>query len=259
VPLDSIILPTRKGKPLWLPDFDDKATMDILREFIRLHHPWSVVVDSTTYASVYNTGKPNEAKLAYNPIMDVLADTNTAGIAVTHTNAQGGVLMRRGLELFRTKISASSPDPQQPNKIRLECTKSDDIKPPALGATFTDKGVAYDTDPPESPEPAQRGRKATTSPGLAEFLWTFLEGRPAAIRDIIDAARDKGLLKRPTDDNPKPSISGLYDAKGWVERLHPGKKVDEFVATTERGNDLKYWQIVDAPTLVVNVNPDSPF
>jgi hypothetical protein len=61
----------------------------------------------------------------------------------------------------------------------------------------------------------------------------------------VKAARDKGLLKSPKTQEPKPSISSLYDARGWVARLHPGKIVHEFETTTDKGKTLKTWEIAD--------------
>jgi hypothetical protein len=256
LPLESIILPAQKDQPLFLPDFDDRKTMDILKRFIEVHTPGFVVIDSTTYASVWNTGKPNESKIAYDPIMDLLMDTNTAGVGITHTNAQGGVLNRRLLERLRTKVVISRPDPGQPSRLRIECDKSEDKLPPPLGAEFTDTAVVYDYTPPGAPAAPARGRKPTTSPGIADFLWTFLEAGPAPVMDIIQAARDRGLLKSQTQQEPKPSLSPLYDARGWITRLHPGKKIGEFSATTERGKTLKHWEIIEASS---DEPQDAPF
>ena len=208
-----------------VPDFDKPETMDILREFIKVHRPGWVVIDTTTYASTFNTGKPNEAKIAYDPIMDVLMETGCPGLGLTHTNNEGGVLNKRFLERCRVRIDITRPDPACKERLRLEVTKSDDKYPPALGATFTDTAVIYDTKPPEAPEAPKRGRKPTTSPGLAEFLCgNTCKPAPAYMVDIVKAARDKGLLKSPTDqEEPKPSISPLYDARDWVARQHPGR------------------------------------
>jgi hypothetical protein len=259
LPTDAIILPTRKEKPLWLPDFDSPKTMEILRRFIEVHNPGFVVIDSTTYASVWNTGKPNESKIAWDPILQVLEETNSTGVGIAHRNAQGGMLNRRLTERFRTVIELTNPDPDQPKKLRIEVTKSDDKHPPAIGAEFTDTAITYDHNPPEAPEPAPRGRKPSTSPGIGEFLWEFLQAGPAAVVSIVQAARDKRLLKQPTDDAPKPSISPLYDARVWIPRLHPGKQIHEFEVVTERGKNLKHWEIIDASTDSADVNAEPPF
>jgi hypothetical protein len=245
IPLSAMVLPSHRGKPLYLPDFDSPETMQILRRFIEVHKTGWTVIDSTTYASRFNTGKPNESKIAYDPIMDVLMDTNQPGLGITHTNREGGLLNRRLLERCRTQITVSRPDPAQPNRIRVEVEKSEDKKPPAIGAEFHDADIAYDKEPPTKPEAAKRGRPAKSSPGLAEFLWDFLQQGPIAVVKIVDAARDKGLLKAPTEQNPKPSISPLYEARDWVQRLHPEKFIHEFKAATQSGKMLKHWELAD--------------
>lgn len=260
VPIDqAVILPTRKGKPLFLPDFDSPETMLILREFIRVHTPGLLVIDTTTYASIYNTGKPNESKIAYDPIMDVLMETNQAGLGLTHTNKEGGVLNRRFLERCRVQIGITRPDPNSPKRIRVEVKKSDDNIPPAMGAEFNGTSVIYDHTPPAEPGPAPRGRPAKAAPGMADFLWEFLQLSPAPIVSIVDAARDKGLLKQPTAETPKPSISSLYDAKRWIERLHPGKYVHEFEMVTPKGKTLKHWEIADKPEDEEDAEDREPF
>jgi hypothetical protein len=88
----------------------------------------------------------------------------------------------------------------------------------------------------------------TASPGLAEFLWEYLQTSPAFVMDIINAARDKGLLKAPTDQEPKPSISPLYNARDWVARQHPGKVIDDFEMVAGKGKMLKAWRIADQQT-----------
>jgi len=166
-------------------------------------------------------------------------------LGLTHTNKEGGILNRRLLERCRVKIEITRPDPSCKERLRLEVTKSDDKYPPPLGAIFTDNGVTYDASPPQAPEPLQRGRKPTTSPGLAEFLWEYLLTGPALVVEIVNAARDKGVLKAPTSQDPKPSISPLYDAKRWIARSHPGKIVHEFESTSVKGKTLKTWEIAD--------------
>ncbi len=247
-PMESVLLPARRGKALWLPDFDKPETMDLLREVIAVHKPGLVVIDTTTYASAFNTGKPNEAKIAYDPIMDVLMETRCPGLGLTHTNNEGGVLNKRFLERCRVRIDITRPDPACKDRLRVEVTKSDDKVPPPLGATFTDTAIVYDNKPPEAPEAPKRGRKPTMGPGMADFLWEYLQAGSACVVDIVGAARDKGLLKSPTKEEPKPSISPLYAARDWMTRQHPGKTIRQFDTTTSNGKTLKTWEIVDVDT-----------
>jgi hypothetical protein len=245
------LLPTHKDRPLSIPDFDKQETMEILRRMVTFHTPGLIIIDSTTYASIYNTGKPNEAKMAYDPVMNVLTETSAAALGLAHTNREGVVLNRRLLERCRSEITISKPDPDHPEQLRIEITKTDDKSPPAIGAVHTDTGITYTSTPPQAPATAPRGRPARTSPGLADFLLEFLQPGPSPVVDIVRAARDKGLLKQPSDKEPTVSISPLYDAKKWVERLHPNKQIREFLVETENGKKLKHWEIIDKPSASV--------
>ena len=60
-------------------------------------------------------------------------------------------------------------------------------------------------------------------------------------------------------EDTRPSIAGLYDAKDWIERLHPGKEVNEFTMTTTKGKTLKHWEIVDKATTQAEGCSDPPF
>lgn len=244
LPRAAILLPTRRDRPLWIPDFDHPGTMGLLRDLIIKHRPGFVAIDTLTYATGFNTAKANETKLALDPLMGVLAETQAACLALTHLNASGEILNRRLRERVRTEIKLSRPDPAQKDRLRLEVVKSDDRRPDPLGMTFHDASITYDSNPPTAPDqkPA-RGPKPTKAPGLAEWLWLFLQAGPAAIVDIVEAGRDAGLLKPPTADCPKPSISPLYAARDTIARLHPGWRVDELVTESARGKALKHWRL----------------
>jgi hypothetical protein len=246
MPLESVLLPTHRNEPLVLPDFDKPETMRILERFIKIHKPGLVVIDSATYASAYNSGKPNEAKIAYDPILDLLARTMQAALPLTHTNANGTPLNRRISERCRLEIKISAPDPEDPGNLRLEVNKTDDKKPPALGLIHRDDGVEYSFTPPEAPAAPGRGRKATTSPGVAEFIWDYLQnGEGVPVVQIIDAARDKEVIPPPTAENARRGISNLYDAmRKFLPRFHPGWKVLEYEVETPRGKSLKHWRLV---------------
>jgi hypothetical protein len=246
VPSEAVILPTRRDKPLSLPDFDSPSTMGVLQGLIEEHKPGMSVIDSTTYASAFNTGKPNEAKIAYDPIMDVLMETKQAGIGITHVNREGELLNRRFLERCRIKIKITRPDPTRHHALRIEVDKSDDKIPPPIGAILSEKEITYDLSPPTEPEVA-KGRKASTSPGIADWLWTILQPGPMRLAEIIRAGQDQKLLAAPTAETPKPSTTPLYRAREWIARYHPGKCVEEVEVEDDRGRLRKHWQISDAP------------
>jgi hypothetical protein len=245
LPIDkATILPTHRGRPLWIPDFDDGRTMGLLERLIRRHRPAAVVIDTFTYATAFNTAKANETKLALDPLMGVMAETRTACLALTHTNKDGESLNRRLRERCRVEIKLSAPDEALPNRLRLEVDKTDDRKPPPLGITMGDV-VAYDYAPPSAPSGlGRRGPEPRKTTGAAEWLWSYLQPGPAPVVEIVNAAREAGLLKSPTAGCPRPSLTTLYDARKRIARLHPGHDVDEFEATTRKGKPLKHWTIV---------------
>lgn len=246
LPESAILLPTRKGRPLWIPDFDHPETMTLLERLIRIHKPGFVAVDTTTYATAFNTAKANETKLAFDPIMGVMAETKTACLALTHVSREGTILNRRLAERTRVVIKLTQPDPNQKNRLKIAVDKSDDRKPAPLGLTFTDGRNEYDDRPPEPPQHGTPGPKTAKTAGMAEWLWSYLQSGPAPMVDIINAARDAELLKLPTAKEPKPSITSLYDAMRRIPRLYPGHEIEQFSCRTERGKELQHWKIVEA-------------
>ncbi len=242
VPMDAVLLPTHRDRPLTIPDIDSQEAVAVLKRFAEVHKPAAIVIDTTTYSSALNTGKPNEAKRMYDALMDVLADTGLPCLALFHLNKEGELLNRRALERVRVKIDITIPDPATPSALRIEVAKTDDKRPPAIGAVMHDDRVEYDLSPPETAElPSTRGRKPSSSVGLANFLREFLAERPAAVMDIINAARDAGLLKVPSPKDPKPSISPLYDARDWLERQ--GVTIEDMQIPRGIGRSLKAWGI----------------
>lgn len=244
LPDEAIILPTSRGKPLWIPDLDDPRTIPLLERIIRKYEPWTVVIDTMTYATGNNVAKAHEAKLAYSPIMGVMAETNCSCISSTHLNSEGKVLNRRPVELCRTIIKLKAPNPDQNTRLRMWVDKTDDEKPEPLGVTIGgDRLVEFDDNPPEDDGTTKtRGPTPEKSTGFAEWLFNYLEPGPALMIDIIEAARDQKLLKSPTDQIPKPSISPLYNAKSRIPRIYHGWDIHESETDSLRGKPLKTWE-----------------
>ena len=136
LPDESIILPTSKGKPLCVPDLDDPNTIVLLERLIRKFQPWALFIDTMTYATGANVAKAHEAKLAYSPLMGVMAETGCCCVSNTHLSNEGKVLNRRPTELSRIVLKLKAPDPEDQKRLRFWVDKSDDEKPPALGVTI---------------------------------------------------------------------------------------------------------------------------
>jgi len=93
-------------------------------------------------------------------------------------------------------------------------------------------------------ERGQRGPKSIVTAELTHFLHGQLEEGSTRLKDLVDRARDRGLLPKPTEKTPKPSISKLYDAKDMIPQLFPGWQIADF----EQGEPpRKYWELVPIP------------
>jgi hypothetical protein len=224
-----------------------------------------IVVDTLTYASEKSLSKPEDMKVILDGVMELAARFKVAVLLLIHENREGEALGRRINERSRVNMRLERYDENDPTRLRLFVKESNFAKRPSLTVVHTDQGVNFEADQnsPSSPlfvapGKPQKGRPATTSPGVADFLLKYLESGPAPLRQIIQTAQDVGLLKVPTATNPKPSASPLYDAKEWIERMHPDKTVDEFLLTVASGKTLKHWQLIDKATSSASANQGQP-
>jgi hypothetical protein len=136
LPDEAVLLPTSKGRPLWVPDLDDPRTILALERMIRKFQPWALIIDTMTYATGANVARAHEAKLAYSPLMGVMAETGCCCLSHTHLSSEGQVLNRRPTELSRTVLKLKAPDPGNHKRLRFWVHKTDDEKPPPLGVTL---------------------------------------------------------------------------------------------------------------------------
>ena len=244
MPLEAVLLGSPKDDPLGLADWDDQATIDALKQQVLDQKPGLVCVDTITYATSKNTAKAEEAKVAFDRILQLAAETGVGVLALTHLNKEGEVLNRRIIERARSVISLSQPDPKgQPDRRRLWVSKSA-VKPPtALGITFTDASNEYDDNPPEEAEEPmkRRGPAPSKSSEAARWLAEQLSGGPMAVGRLVDLGRIDGILASPSDATPKPSISPLYNARDRVPGVRPGFQVVE-----EQRGDRKFWSLATA-------------
>jgi AAA domain len=246
MPLEAVLLGSPKDDPLGLTDWDGPGATDALKQQIIDQKPGLVIVDTITYATSKNTAKAEEAKTAFDAIIQLAAETGVAVLALTHLNKEGEVLNRRIIERARSVISLTQPDSKgQPDRRRIWVSKSA-VKPPdALGITFTDSSNEYDDHPPEEAETPQkrRGPAPTKSSEAAMWLADQLSRGAVAVGRLVDLARADGILVSPSAQMPKPSISGLYNARDRVPAIKPGFRVDE-----EIRDGRKFWILgPDAP------------
>jgi hypothetical protein len=255
LPDEAIILPTRRGTPLHIPDMDHPGTMPFLGRLIARVNPWAVVIDSATYATGFNVAKANEAKLAFSPLMGMMAEHGVACISISHLSAEGKVLNRRPSDLSRSVIKVKSFGEDR-KRLRIWVDKTDDERPPALGATIGGDGlIAFDGNPPgEDDDDGQSGRRGNPGTKIAEFagwLHSQLKGAAGgiALAKLIDESREAGYMAAPSPNQPKPTISNLYKAKDRIPKEFPGCEVEEL--SVERGGkngriraSVKLWRLV---------------
>ena len=244
-PTFAIHLNTLKETPFDLPDFDDPATINALRDQIRDSNAAIVFIDTITYATSKNQNKADEAKSAFDPIIKLAVETGVPVLALAHLNASGGVLGRRIEERARSVLSLTQPDPDgQPNRRRLEVSKSAMKKPKPIGITFNDLDLTFDDSPPCEPDveqPKKRGPKTTKAHEHAKWLEQALRDGPK----LWVALRDEG-------DEAGISESSLYNGKSAFPKAFPGRLIETYKATTPKTRDkeLVHWHIITQPYVV---------
>jgi AAA domain len=73
-----------------------------------------------------------------------------------------------------------------------------------------------------------RGPQPQVSSKMARWLFEQLkDSPPVMLRDLIDDAREAGLLVLPTASVPRPSLSPLYNGKNRIPRMYPGWEVEQ--------------------------------
>lgn len=99
-------------------------------------------------------------------------------------------------------------------------------------------------------EGGKRGPSPEKSARFAEWLWGRLQAGPVPIADLIDDAREEGLLAEKTKQEPKPSLTPLYNAKKRIPKLYPGFEVEQFEAERGEGSrPLQHWRLDPAPCM----------
>jgi hypothetical protein len=245
VPAEAILLPGPKDAPLYLPDWDDQRTFEDLRQQVEDQKPGLIVIDTITYATTKNTAKAEEAKIAFDSVIQVAADTGVPVLGLAHLNKEKGVLNRRLVERARSVIMLSLPDPEgQPNRRKLWVDKTAVLKPPPLGITYGDAGNEYDDNPPNSPEePAKRrGPEPAKTTKAAQWLWDVLSGEPTKLSVLFDLAITDGIISKPTKEKPNPSKTILYEAKKRIHLIKAGLSIDELVI-----DGRKWWKLEGLP------------
>ena len=179
------------------------VTLDAAEDFAALEKrvkavkPLFVVVDTVGNATDLNLGRQEDAKAFYQPLQLIARRQVTALMALTHLNANGKVLGRRALEKVRTCVRLSGDEDKASPRRRLEVTKSNSLKPAALGLTMSETGNEYDDSPPPSPEDqatgAQESRKGDDAADtFAKALRKHVEKTAIRVGEAIELAEKRG-------------------------------------------------------------------
>jgi len=200
--LDSAFyLPALKADPFAGTQLDGQ--LGRLSHYMQIVKPTFFVVDTLGSATSLKMHSQEEAEALTRPLRKLAIEFDCAIICLTHLNANGGVLGRRIVEKARQVITMTEPDPEgQPNRRRIWVSKSNAIKPPALGVTMHSDGCDYDDAPPVSPdaEPGtagrSRGRPATAINVATAWLTGWLSGGDKSLAETTAAAEKIGIDRR---------------------------------------------------------------
>jgi hypothetical protein len=157
--------------------------------------PVFVVIDTVGNSTDLNLSKQEDAKAYYQPLQVIARRHSIALLCLTHLNANGGTLGRRGNEKVRSVIQMTKPDPDQPDRRRLWVAKSNSQVPAVLGVTMGEEGNEYDLNPPVAPDDADgKARPAKTPSRLAEckeWLKEEMAGGSVKVGYILSTAEEK--------------------------------------------------------------------
>jgi hypothetical protein len=241
LPDESFLLAAPPQNPTGVPDLDLDEEVEALRRQIESYRPPAVILDTIGGLTSRKLGRPEEARVLLGGLADLAATTGTLIIMVTHLSKDGDALGRRIEGFARTVIKLVEPDPEgEPGRLRVAVTKSAWARPPALGATHSGGGFAFDASPPE-PSPAGRpGRKPQAVQAAAAWLRERLSGGEAKVVEIRKEAEAAGI-----------SAKALYGA-----RDHLG--IAEYEQETRRGRALKVWCLPGGVSCEIDPARNSP-
>lgn len=185
--------------------------------------PLLVFVDTIGSATDRSQGKPEEAKQLFKPLAEIATRTRTCIVLVTHLSISGQALGRRIEGAVRQGLSLSHPDASQEYRRKLWVTKSNCLKPPALGVTMRTAGNEYDLTPPLDSDAglAVVGKKKfdTNIQEDSEWLAIRLATAPERVGSIRTAAELAGIspprLYRARDVIKAIEYLGQTDGRKW--------------------------------------------
>lgn len=243
VPLKAAIYPSDPDDPkgLSILDLQSPKMADVL-EFICENEPnvKLLIVDTLTYASARNLCKPEDVKVLTDPLMRIAEKYKIAPLLLVHESGGGQAygLHIGGRARIHIRLERYSEDDWK--KVRLYVKETNFPERPALTMFHESDGIRFGPDEgPVPKEGAPRGRPAGRGEAFAAWLKAQLETGPCSIHKLIELARDEDLMKCPSDRDPEPSISPLYNARERLVKM--GHVIDEILEPSERGKPRKTW------------------
>ena len=171
LPLEAVVFPADPANPYDHVSLDSRETWDWITDAVAAIRPWSLVVDSLTYATELDLCEQRSIARLKNPLVELTQTQHLNVLLSLHVSKEGQALGRRIRGITRTLMHLECPDPDQSQRLRLWVEKSYGRKPAPLGVMIEASGNTYDTSPPSAPG----SRNAALSP---RSWWSACNGWP---------------------------------------------------------------------------------
>lgn len=205
--------------------------------------------------------KNAELRALLTPLSEFAEARGVSITAITHfgknptTDASTKILGSVAYSNAARAVWCVVPDPIDPQR-RLMLRVKNNLSANRTGMAYTirDGRVEWEGEPIElsasevlenSATEKRKGPEPVKSVKFTEWLWDRLQVGPERLHRIIDAARDDGLLPKPSASNSSPSRTPLYNARDRVPSLHPGWFVEEAEIEESNGKSYKHWRLAE--------------
>jgi hypothetical protein len=170
MPDEAVILPAPASDPYANTILDAPATLGWIGDAIVTRKPWTVVIDSLTYATSRDLCEQRSIALLKQPFIDLAQQHQIVIILLLHLAKDGQALGKRIKGVTRSLLHLECPDPEKPERLRFWVEKSYGKKPLPLGVTMGDNGNTYDFNPPARPDPNRGGRPPQKRDKAMQFI-----------------------------------------------------------------------------------------
>jgi AAA domain len=167
LPPEAVLLNASPDEPYGGWDLDHPDNLDMLRDRVVAERPGMIVIDTVWRATRRKLAKEDEVNALLDPIITMAQTCDVTILGLMHLSKSQETLGRRLEGLARAVLKMFRPDPNQPNRRKLEVI-GNFKEPPPLGVTLRDGGCDFDLNPPEEatkntggrpPEEREKARK----------------------------------------------------------------------------------------------------